>query len=142
MENRAAIYQSVITDIKDIISAGRENAYNAANKAMVFTYWHIGKRIVEEEQHGEHRAEYGKNLLAYLSDGLIEEFGRGFSERNLRNFRKFYLLFPDIEIWNACVPNLNWTHFRSLLRVSDDNARMWYITILNHIGFHSPLLAA
>lgn len=81
----------------------------------------------EEEQQGEYRASYGKKLLSHLSDGLIEEFGNGFSERNLRNFRKFYLLFPDIQIWNTCVPNLNWSHFRSLLRVEDEDARIWYM---------------
>ncbi|MCI8646333.1 MAG: DUF1016 domain-containing protein [Firmicutes bacterium] len=140
MESNVAFYQSVITDIKDIISSGRENAYNAASQAMVFTYWHVGKRIVEEEQHGAHRAEYGKKLLAYLSDMLIEEFGNGFSERNLRSFRKFYLLFPDIQIWNACVPNLNWTHFRSLLRVADDDARMWYMKEAANEGWSTRTL--
>ena len=96
MENKISLYDSVISDIKDIIFAGRESVYNVANKAMILTYWNVGKRIVEEEQHGEYRAEYGKKLLSYLSDNLIEEFGKGFSERNLRNFRKFYLQFPDI----------------------------------------------
>lgn len=127
MGNKITLYDSVISDIKDIIFAGRESVYNAANKAMILTYWNVGKRIVEEEQHGEHRAEYGKKLLSYLSDRLIEEFGNGFSERNLRNFRKFYLQFPDIQIWNTCVPNLNWLHFRSLLRVEDETARLWYM---------------
>lgn len=140
MENNVSLYQNVITDIKDIISAGKESAYGAANKAMILTYWNIGRRIVEEEQHGEHRAEYGKKLLSYLSDGLIEEFGNGFSERNLRNFRKFYLLFPDVEIWNACVPNLNWTHFRSLLRVDDDNARIWYMKEAASAGWNTRTL--
>ena len=124
MENKISLYDSVISDIKDIIFAGRESVYNVANKAMILTYWNVGKRIVEEEQHGEYRAEYGKKLLSYLSDNLIEEFGKGFSERN---FRKFYLQFPDIQIWNTCVPNLNWSHFRSLLRVEDETVRLWYM---------------
>ena len=124
MEKNIAVYQSIIADVKKIISAGREGAYNAANKAMILTYWNVGRRIVEEEQQGEHRASYGKKLLSHLSDSLVEEFGNGFSERNLRNFRKFYLLFPEIQIWNTCVPNLNWSHFRALLRVEDEDARI------------------
>lgn len=127
MKNEISIYQSVITDIKDIISSGRELAYTAANRAMVFTYWHIGKRIVEQEQNGNERAEYGKALMDVLSNELTKEYGKSYSKRNLQYFRKFYLAFPDEQIVNACVHNLNWTHFRSLLRVSDRNARVWYM---------------
>ena len=114
MENEIKFYQSVITDIKDIITSGRKLAYNAANKAMVLTYWHVGKRIVEQEQDGKERA-------------LTKEYGRSFSKRNLLYFRKFYLAFPDEKIVNTCVHNLNWSHFRTLLRVSDDTARLWYM---------------
>lgn len=127
MENNLMPYQSVISDIRNIIAAGRESAYNAASAAMVMTYWNIGKRIVEQEQAGENRAEYGKHLISTLSDELTKEFGKGFSERNLHHYRKFYSFFPDEKILNACVQNLNWTHFRSLLRVSDENARIWYL---------------
>ena len=126
MENNLMVYQSVITDIKNIINAGQQEAYGAASKAMVLTYWNVGKRIVKQEQAGKEHAEYGKKLLVALSDELTKEYGNGYSERNLRYFRKFYQYFPDKEIWNACVPNLNWTQFRSLLRVSDENARIWY----------------
>ena len=76
MKNEISIYQSVITDIKDIISSGRELAYTAANRAMVFTYWHIGKRIVEQEQNGNERAEYGKALMDVLSNELTKEYGK------------------------------------------------------------------
>ena len=62
MEKDVMLYQSIITDIKEIISAGQQNAYSAANTAMVLTYWHIGKRIIEQEQDGSERAEYGKRL--------------------------------------------------------------------------------
>lgn len=91
------------------------------------TYWNIGKRIVEQEQAGEGRAEYGKHLISALSDELTKEFGKGFSERNLRNFRKFYTLFPDDKIWQTRLSNLSWSHFSCLLRVSDENARIWYL---------------
>lgn len=127
MENEIKIYQSVIADIKDIISSGRKVAYNAANKAMVLTYWNVGKRIVEQEQNGKKRAEYGKALIEVLSEELTKEYGKSFSKRNLQYFRKFYLAFPDEKIVNTCVHNLNWSHFRSLLRVLDDNARLWYM---------------
>ena len=121
------LYQSVISDIKDIITTGRDSAYNAANAAMIMTYWSIGKRIVEQEQSGENRAEYGKHLISALSEELTKEFGKGFSERNLRNFRKFYTLFSDDKIWQTRLPNLTWSHFNCLLRVSDENARIWYL---------------
>lgn len=127
MENEIKFYQSVITDIKDIITSGRKLAYNAANKAMVLTYWHVGKRIVEQEQDGKERAEYGKALIEALAEALTKEYGRSFSKRNLLYFRKFYLAFPDEKIVNTCVHNLNWSHFRTLLRVSDDTARLWYM---------------
>lgn len=116
-----------VSDIIKIILNGREDAYRAVNESMVRTYWAVGKRIVEEEQHGEMRAEYGTQLLKNLSENLTEHFGKGFTERNLRNFRQFYVLFPDYEIWHARVPNLKWTHFRSLIAVDDPNARYWYM---------------
>lgn len=127
MNNEITIYQSVISDIKDIIVAGRNSAYKAVSAAMIKTYWNIGKRIVEQEQAGESRAEYGKRMISVLADELTKEFGLGFSSRNLQYYRKFYVLFSDEEIVNACVHNLSWTHFRSLLRVPDENARVWYL---------------
>jgi len=120
-------YRNVISDVKQIILNGRNTVYRATSKAMVLTYWNIGKRIVEDEQHGQYRAEYGKQLIQVLAEELTREFGKGFSKRNLDYYRKFYLFFPDIEIVNACVHNLNWTHFRVLLRVADEDARMWYL---------------
>lgn len=140
MENNLTEYQSVITDIKSIISSGRENAYRAANKAMVITYWNVGKRIVEQEQAGKERAEYGKALIDTLADELTKEFGTSYSKRNLQYFRKFYLAFPDEQIVNACVHNLNWTHFRSLLRVADEDARIWYMQEAASEGWSSRTL--
>ena len=127
MANDIVNYQDVITDIKGIITSGREVAYNAANKAMVLTYWHIGKRIVEQEQAGKERAKYGQALIEALADELTKEYGRSVSKRNLQYFRTFYLAFPDEQIVNTCVHNLNWSHFRALLRVPDENARLWYM---------------
>lgn len=73
---------------------------------MVLTYWQVGRRIAEQEQQGNERAEYGKRLIAVLSDELKRDFGKSYSERNLHYFRKFYLLFPDEQIVNTCVHNL------------------------------------
>ena len=140
MANDIVNYQDVITDIKGIISSGREVAYNAANKAMVLTYWHVGKRIVEQEQAGKERAKYGQALIEALADELTKEYGKSFSKRNLQYFRKFYLAFPDEQIVNACVHNLNWTHFRALLRVPDENARMWYMNEAAQEGWSSRTL--
>ena len=134
------IYQSVITDIKDIISFGQGKAYDAANKAMVLTYWHVGKRIVEQEQDGKERAEYGKALIDTLASELTKEYGKSYNKRNLQYFRKFYLAFPDEQIVNACVHNLNWTHFRSLLRVQDEDARIWYMKEASNAGWSSRTL--
>lgn len=127
MEGDLITYQPFIDDIKEIIEAGQRQAYSAANSAMVTTYWRIGKRIVEQEQQGNERAEYGKNLLIRLAEELKKEYGGNYSERNLRYFRRFYLFFPDERIWNTRVPNLSWSHFRCLLRVQDEGARLWYM---------------
>ena len=127
MDNNLIPYQPVISDIKNLITVGQNVAYNAANRAMIMTYWNIGKRIVEEEQSGAERAEYGKRLIPVLSAELTKEFGNSYSSRNLHYYRKFYHCFPDSEILNTRVQNLNWSHFRALLRVPDEDARVWYM---------------
>lgn len=108
MGNELSIYHDVITDIKGIISAGQKNAYHAASKTMVLTYWNVGKRIVEQEQKGNVRAKYGISLIEELADELTKDFGKSYSKRNLHYLCKFYLYFPDEEIVNTCVHNLNW----------------------------------
>lgn len=133
MENYLTPYQSVITEIKGIISSGQEAAYSASSKAMLLTYWNIGKRIVEQELGGTERAEYGRGLISALAEDLTKEFGKNYSKRNLHYYIKFYQCFPDEQIVNACVHNLNWTHIRSLLRVVDENARYWYTKYLTYL---------
>lgn len=140
MEKSMLPYESILSDIKELIVAGRNSAYHAANSAMIMTYWNIGKRIVEQEQSGFERAEYGRGLISALAQELTGEFGNGFSERNINYYRKFYLCFPDSKILNACVQNLNWTHFRSLLRVADEDARMWYLNEAARQGWSSRTL--
>ena len=116
-----------IIDIKNIIHAARNKAWSAVNAAMCEAYWLIGKRIVEEEQQGKHRADYGKEIIKNLSHILRQEFGTGFDERNLRFFRQFYLTFHD-EIWNTPCSKLTWSHFRRLMQVADKDARQYYLT--------------
>ena len=117
----------LLNDIKEIIDAGKNAAFQSVNVAMIMTYWQIGKRIVTEEQSGNDRAEYGTHLIDKLSSELTAVYGKGFTARALRQYRKFYMEFTDIEKWNACVPFLTWTHFRSLLRVENIKAREWYL---------------
>ena len=123
-----SLTSTLVNDVKNIIENGLQQAYQGVHMLMVHTYWRVGKRIVEEEQKGERRAEYGTMLLNTLAQSLSEEYTTGFTARDLRNYRQLYLCFNDLEIWYACVPNLRWTHFRSLLRVNDDNARYWYLS--------------
>ena len=92
---------------------------------MVEAYWQIGKRIVEEEQHGNKRAAYGEMILKNLSKELSSEFGRGYSHANLRNFRQFYLIYPDPEICYAVRSKLTWTHHRLIMRVNSPDARTY-----------------
>lgn len=116
-----------IADIRAIIEEGRRQAYNFAANILTMTYWNVGRRIVEEEQSGEARAEYGKELLSKLSAELTHEFGNNYTARRLRDYRQFYLYFKDIEIWHSRVPNLTWTHFKRLLAVPNVSAREWYM---------------
>lgn len=117
---------SYIQDIKQILALARQKAYVAINAAMVEAYWLIGKRIVEQEQQGEKRAAYGEGLLKELSIALNEEFGKGFSYANLRNFRQFYLTFPDQNICYTVCSKLSWSHNRLIIRVSNEQARLYY----------------
>lgn len=129
-----------IAEIKQILAQARQKAYTAVNSAMVEAYWQIGKRIVEEEQKGEKRAEYGKKVLENLSKELTFDFGKGYSMRTLREFRQFYLIFPELisirqtasaestaDIWRTVYAKLHWSHYQRVLRVSDANARMYYL---------------
>ena len=118
-----APYQILLNDVRKIIEAGRKEAYIAINQAAVFTYWNIGEKIVEEEQNGQSRAEYGKQLIKMLASALSIEYGNAFSKINLDYYRQFYLSFKDYEIVNTRVHNLSWSHFRRLLSVANPEAR-------------------
>lgn len=116
-----------ISEIKQILAQARHRAYSAVNSAMVEAYWLIGKRIVEQEQKGEKKANYGEEILKNLSIALSKEFGKGFSYSNLRNFRQFYLTYPNSEICYTVCSKLTWSHNRLIMRVDDIEARNYYL---------------
>ncbi len=109
--------------IRSILETARNQAYSAANSAMVQAYWSIGKSIVEQQGKSE-RAEYGRQLLQELSKQLTHDFGKGFTASNLRNMRQFYLTFSNCY---ALRSNLSWTHYRMLMRVENEKARNFYL---------------
>ena len=122
------VSNNYINEVKEILKNARQKAYTAINSAMVKAYLEIGRRIVEEEQRGKERAEYGKEILQNLSKELTEEFGKGYSYRTLREIRQFYLMFSDFEKWRTVSAKLTWSHFQKVLRVSDEKARIFYLT--------------
>lgn len=136
-DNMIASYQDIYSEIKETLLLSRSQAYSAVNSAMVQAYWNIGRIIVEHEQNGSLRAEYGKGVLQHLSEQLSDEFGKGFDVRNLRNMRAFYVTFPK---WNALRSELSWTHYRALLRVENDAARNWYMEESVRAGWSSRQL--
>ncbi|MFZ7255310.1 PDDEXK nuclease domain-containing protein [Avibacterium avium] len=125
------MFPHLITDIKQIIAQSRENAVRAVDFQRVLMYWHIGKRIFEEEQQGQERADYGAYLIKSLAQQLQPEFGSGFSARQLERYRQFYRTFP---IASALRTQLNWTQYKSLISINDPDKREFYIaeSIKNH----------
>ena len=125
MDNRLNHFNSNLYGaIRQVLETARQSAYKAVNFAMVQAYWHIGRLIVEDEQKGEVRAEYGKRVLAELAERLTADFGKGFDASNLRYMRLFYQAFPKCD---ALRHELSWTHYRLLLRVENLDARDWYM---------------
>jgi len=118
---------ALVIEIREIVRAARTKAFQAVNFAMVEAYWLIGKRIVEEEQKGRVRAQYGEQLVGAVSRQLTTEFGRGFSEANVWNFRQFYLTYPSEKILYTLRRELSWSHYRLIMRVESPRAREYYI---------------
>ncbi len=112
-------------EIKQILQNAKNKVYQTINTTMTHTYWQIGKRIVEEEQGGEKRAKYGKELLKNLSIELTKEFGKGFSVDNLEKMRRFYLAFSKSETVSRKF-NLSWSHYVFLTKISNENERNFY----------------
>ncbi len=121
--NKSPSSPELFERVRALVLDARNKLRQTVNTAMVQTYWDIGRMIVEEEQAGESRATYGQQQLQVLSHSLTDELGKGFSVSNLKNMRQFYPLFP---IRHAVRSELSWTHYRTLMRVENTQAREWY----------------
>ncbi len=149
--------KTFVNDIKQIVSTAKFQSYKAINLMQVASNWLVGKRIVEQEQKGAAKAEYGKYVIRLASETLTQEFGKGYSETNVKSFRKFYMMFDKIliqktpsanlpigqtlsaqfnsiellkhinQIKQALPAELCWSHYERLMRVEDDTARLWYM---------------
>ena len=117
----------LIADIREIAHRYRTEAAIQLNTIIVDERWEIGKRIVEEEQKGEARAEYGTNLLRELSKRLTIEMGKGYSPRALAYYRQLYVYFPDRKILQTRLQNLTWSHLQAILGEKSEKARLWYM---------------
>ena len=139
-----------ISDLKNIAGEARSQAYRAADHLLVVRNWLIGWRIVEQEQEGKERAEYGKRVLELASQSLTEEYGRGFGLTSIKNMRSFYIKFRNLQIRQSLLdefnitqfsirqslldesvipfyPNVSWLHYERLMRVKDEVERLWYL---------------
>lgn len=132
--------QKFYQDISHLLDNARKQAKTAVNTAMVYTYYEIGRRIVEEEQHGENRAAYGQQILQGLSDHLTKAFGKGYSVANLKNIRQFYMVFSNDQIGETVFSQfsnlpavstgrrfcLSWSHYLKLMRIKNVDERHFY----------------
>ena len=130
---------SLLVKVSDHIESARKNVQQSVDTQMVKAYWLIGKEIVEEEQQGKARSEYGQALVSEISKKLTKKYGRGFSEANIKNMRQFYIEYPiknsrkirytprsEFKITHNLDPNLSWSHYRALMRISRPEARSFY----------------
>lgn len=116
-----SLFEQVISLLKD----AQNKIITTVNQTMVTTYYEIGRIIVEEEQKGKERADYGKHLIAGLSKKLLQEFGKGFSQRNIEQMRQFYLVYSKAQTLSADF-KLSWSHYLKLMRIEDENERKFY----------------
>jgi len=122
-EDKLSKYSNMIERISKIIEQSKRKIISTVNFEMVQCYHSIGREIVEEEQKGTQRAEYGKAIIDNLAQSLVSVYGKGFSRRNLFLMRKFYLTYPIVQTLSA---QLSWSHYCSLMRIDDDNKRSFY----------------
>ena len=135
-----SVDESFISEIKGLLTRAKERVRIAINVAMVYTYYEIGRRIIEQEQKGENRAEYGKEILKQLSVALTKEFGKGYSQDNLKLFRRFYVVYSRDQIGETVFAEsqnlpttlegrqfyLSWGHYIKLMRISNIDERHFY----------------
>ncbi len=114
---------SIFDSIKNLVINSRNKVYHTVNTEMLNLYWNIGKIIMEIQQ-GDERASYGDSVLDKLSQKLTNEFGKGFSSRNLRTMRKFYLIYP---IWKTVSSKLSWSHYLELIKIDNEQKRKFYL---------------
>ncbi len=134
------INQSFLENVSEVLAQARKNAKTAVNLAMVYAYYEIGRMIVEEEQHGQNRAAYGKQILQELSKYLNEKYGKGFSTTNLRQMRNFYMIYSQDRIQQTLSAEfenlpavstgrkfyLSWSHYLKLMRIDNVDERHFY----------------
>ena len=123
MKLRKPKYENLLTEIGIAIESARQLAIRAVNTFLVKANWEIGRHIVEYEQHGQERAEYGSDLLARLSADLRKRYGKGFGRRNILDMRRFYLAYQK---WQTVSAKLSWSHYIALIGIADDTARKFY----------------
>ncbi len=123
--------EQTYTIIRNSVISAQSRIYTAVNSAMVQAYWEIGEQIYLACGEND-RAEYGKGLLQFLSDKLTEEFGKGYTVRNLRNMRQFYMAYPKR---HTLCTELSWSHYRILMRINDERRRSWYTEECAKLGW-------
>ena len=118
------INKNILLQIQAIIANAQEQAIRSVDTQRVLMYWQIGKVIFEEEQQGKDRAEYGEFLIKSIANALEPQYGTGFSYRQLNSFRQFYRTFPIV---NALRSQFSWTHYRTLIRIDNQDKKDFYI---------------
>jgi predicted nuclease of restriction endonuclease-like (RecB) superfamily len=116
-------YEKLLTDIGLTIEIARQNSVRVINTELVKANREIGRHIVQFEQHGQERAEYGSDLLTKLSKDLRQRYGKGFGRRNILDMRRFYLAYQK---WQTVSAKLSWSHYIAMVAVSNDTARKFY----------------
>ena len=123
--------KALLSDLRELISAARQDVARQVNSTLVLLYWRVGKRI-REDILNEKRAEYGEQIVSALGTQLTTEFGRGFGRRNLFRMVRFAEVFPDLEIVSALLTQLSWTHFLPIIAIQDPLKRDFYADDVPH----------
>ncbi len=117
-------HTKLFTEIQAVLTKARTQLQQTVNHVIIDAYWQVGKLIVEYEQQGQSKAQYGKQTLINLAEQLTQEFGKGFDSSNLRRMRQFYIVFPNC---GTVSHKLSWSHYRHLIRIENTDARKWYM---------------